>query len=150
MITQMQPQKGEIMQTEMQKQYERARDVRRRLWEPRTVAKEAAPVAEVQEEEIAPVGPPVKTYAPAGDMTRIGIAKILQRHRVSLTELISSDRGKRFTQARREVCAYLRYERGYSYGQIGDRINRDHSTAVHHLAVWSAVHGERWEEGLPL
>jgi len=75
------------------------------------------------------VPPPVK-YQTRGERIRIGLAKICQQHQISRDELLGTHRGKRFVAARRDAARMLRDGFGLSYPQIGDIMNRDHSTIL--------------------
>ncbi len=62
----------------------------------------------------------------------VDLNEICARHRVRIDDVRSQSRSTKFQPARREVCAYLREVRGWSYTRIGRFVGgRDHSTIIH-------------------
>lgn len=121
-----------------------AKAVKNRLWnaqkrpQEREVAEEAPVVAEKEERasvtlsgDLTHKQKKLSEYASPADMTRIEVAKVLQKHKVALKEIMSPCRGKLIVKARNEVAWHLVNVLGFSLSRAGRYLNRDHSTILH-------------------
>jgi hypothetical protein len=69
---------------------------------------------------------------PIGPRWKYILREVAKRHNITIDELIGPRRVKRLVDARIEAYHLLR-ERGYTLPQIGNRMNRDHTTILHGL-----------------
>ncbi len=58
------------------------------------------------------------------------LTSVCENHNITLNELLSPRRNRKFVLARKE-CARILRENGLSYPKIGKIMNRDHSSIVH-------------------
>ena len=66
----------------------------------------------------------------ASKETKLEILVVLEDHDVTWLEVVGPSRVAKMVAARREVCRLL-HGRGWSYGKIGDFVNRDHTSVMH-------------------
>jgi chromosomal replication initiation ATPase DnaA len=58
--------------------------------------------------------------------------KVCADHQISMEELRGPSRLIRYVRARRDAIAAM-HAKGFSLHQMGETLNRDHTTIVHHL-----------------
>lgn len=71
------------------------------------------------------------------DKIKVAVRLVEGRHKVSYDDILSKSRKARFVKARRELCFILRTYLHLSYPQIGEIINRDHTTIIHAVREFS-------------
>lgn len=66
----------------------------------------------------------------ASKETKLEILTVLEEHETTWMDIIGPSRKSALVKARKEVCRLL-HGRGWSYGKIGDFVNRDHTSVMH-------------------
>ena len=61
------------------------------------------------------------------------IRRVAKRCRVRIVDIIGPSRQRRFVEARRQVARELRESGWFTLQEIGDILNRDHSTVMYWL-----------------
>lgn len=85
--------------------------------------------------------PPLPEYVTAPKLTFDDtLVFVCRRHKVAPGEVVSDKRDKPLVKARQELY-YLLRKQGWTYPQIGRRLNRDHSSILHGVRKYIVENG---------